>query len=81
MYKAYIEPDLQTAQLRIYNAFNPFSGFMNATYILKSNAVPSMEAAKKVLEVGGWAVLLALDLPCAATTFICCGFNGWQRYK
>ncbi|KAK9815690.1 hypothetical protein WJX72_008170 [[Myrmecia] bisecta] len=36
MYKAFIEPDLKTAHLRIYNTFNPFSGFMNATYILKS---------------------------------------------
>lgn len=29
MYKAYIEPDLRSAQLQIYNAFNPFSGFMH----------------------------------------------------
>lgn len=50
MYKAFIEPDLQTAQLRIYNAFNPFSGFMNATYILKSATIPSLEKVKQVLE-------------------------------
>jgi uridine kinase len=36
MYKAYIEPDLATAHLRIYNNFNPFSGFMEPTFILKS---------------------------------------------
>jgi len=35
MYKAYIEPDLQTAHLKIINKFNPFSGFQNPTYILK----------------------------------------------
>ena len=28
MYKAFIEPDLKTAHLRIYNTFNPFAGFM-----------------------------------------------------
>lgn len=26
MYKAFIEPDLRLAQLRIYNSFNPFAG-------------------------------------------------------
>ena len=36
MYKAYIEPDLKAAHLQIHNKFNPFSGFMNPTYILKS---------------------------------------------
>ena len=37
MYKAFIEPDLRTAQLKVYNNFNPFSGFIcNPIYILKS---------------------------------------------
>ena len=36
MYKAFIEPDLKAAHLRIQNTFNPFSGFMSPTYILKS---------------------------------------------
>jgi hypothetical protein len=36
MYKAFIEPDLNAAQLKIHNSFNPFTGFMNATYILKA---------------------------------------------
>lgn len=35
MYKAFIEPDLQTAHIKIVNKFNPFSGFQNPTYILK----------------------------------------------
>lgn len=35
MYKAFIEPDLQTAHIRIINKFNPFTGFQNPTYILK----------------------------------------------
>ena len=40
MYKAYIEPDLKEAHLKIVNTFNPFSGFQNPTYKLKSsNAV------------------------------------------
>ena len=51
MYKAYIEPDLETAHLRIYNTFNPFSGFMNATYILKSNKPITKQAIKECLKV------------------------------
>ena len=51
MYKAYIEPDLKTAHLRIYNTFNPFNGFMNATYILKSDKRVTPEAIKAVLKV------------------------------
>lgn len=35
MYKAFIEPDLQTAHIKITNKFNPFSGFQNPTYVLK----------------------------------------------
>ncbi|KAF8039161.1 hypothetical protein BT93_B1649 [Corymbia citriodora subsp. variegata] len=37
MYKAFIEPDLQTAHIKIINKFNPFTGFQNPTYILKSS--------------------------------------------
>lgn len=35
MYKAFIEPDLKTAQIKIINKFNPFAGFQNPTYVLK----------------------------------------------
>uniref|UniRef100_A0A7S0S2Q8 CYTH domain-containing protein n=1 Tax=Chlamydomonas leiostraca TaxID=1034604 RepID=A0A7S0S2Q8_9CHLO len=58
MFKAYIEPNLNSAQLRINNAFNPFSGFMHPTYILKSARVPDMEVLKRELEAmtGGAAV-------------------------
>ncbi|KAF5449442.1 hypothetical protein F2P56_029886 [Juglans regia] len=35
MYKAFIEPDLQTAHIKIINKFNPFNGFQSPTYILK----------------------------------------------
>uniref|UniRef100_A0A7N0TCH3 CYTH domain-containing protein n=1 Tax=Kalanchoe fedtschenkoi TaxID=63787 RepID=A0A7N0TCH3_KALFE len=37
MYKAFIEPDLQTAHIKIINKFNPFTGFQSPTYILKSS--------------------------------------------
>eukprot|EP00899_Mesostigma_viride_P023899 jgi/Mesvir1/4694/Mv19972-RA.1 len=47
MYKAYIEPGLKKAHICIRNNFNPFSGFQNATYILKSKKeVPVEEAIK-----------------------------------
>ncbi|CAI5984727.1 unnamed protein product [Closterium sp. NIES-64] len=38
MYKAFIEPELKTAHIRMVNNFNPFSGFQDATYLLKSRA-------------------------------------------
>jgi uridine kinase len=50
MYKAFIEPDLKTAHLRIYNHFNPFSGFMTPTYILKSDKRVTPEGVAEVLQ-------------------------------
>jgi adenylate cyclase class IV len=38
MFRVFIEPDLQTAHLRITNAFNPFAGFAAPTYVLKTDA-------------------------------------------
>ncbi|KAJ7562757.1 hypothetical protein O6H91_03G083200 [Diphasiastrum complanatum] len=52
MYKAFIEPDLITAQIKIVNKFNPFSGFQNPTYILKSLRSISAEQVKEVLAEG-----------------------------
>ncbi|KAL6994981.1 Inorganic pyrophosphatase ttm1 [Sarracenia purpurea var. burkii] len=49
MYKAFIEPDLQTAHIKIINKFNPFSGFQNPTYILKSARAVTVEQIKAVL--------------------------------
>lgn len=48
MYKAFIEPDLQTAHIKIINKFNPFSGFQNPTYILKSPRILSVDQIKAV---------------------------------
>ncbi|KAM0066711.1 putative uridine/cytidine kinase [Helianthus debilis subsp. tardiflorus] len=49
MYKAFIEPDLQTAHIKIINKFNPFSGFQNPSYILKSKKPVTPEEMKAVL--------------------------------
>ncbi|KAG6488550.1 inorganic pyrophosphatase TTM2-like [Zingiber officinale] len=49
MYKAFIEPDLQTAHIKIKNKFNPFTGFQNPTYILKSTKTTSVDQIKAVL--------------------------------
>ncbi|KAK3440382.1 hypothetical protein EUGRSUZ_B00660 [Eucalyptus grandis] len=46
MYKAFIEPDLQTAHIKIINKFNPFSGFQNPTYILKSKKTVTVDQIK-----------------------------------
>ncbi|KAK8938526.1 hypothetical protein KSP39_PZI010855 [Platanthera zijinensis] len=51
MYKAFIEPDLQTAHIKIINKFNPFSGFQNPTYILKSPKTMSVAEIKAVISV------------------------------
>ncbi|XP_010537424.1 PREDICTED: uridine-cytidine kinase C [Tarenaya hassleriana] len=49
MYKAFIEPDLKTAHIKILNKFNPFSGFQSPTYILKSTRSKTPEEIKAVL--------------------------------
>ncbi|KAH7441692.1 hypothetical protein KP509_03G049200 [Ceratopteris richardii] len=49
MYKAFIEPDLETAHIKIINKFNPFSGFQNPTYILKSARIVTEEQIRKLL--------------------------------
>ncbi|KAL8137644.1 hypothetical protein V2J09_003645 [Rumex salicifolius] len=49
MYKAFIEPDLQTAQIKIVNKFNPFTGFQNPTYILKSSKPVKKEQIRAAL--------------------------------
>ncbi|WCJ22049.1 Phosphoribulokinase / Uridine kinase family [Euphorbia peplus] len=52
MYKAFIEPDLQTAHIKIINKFNPFTGFQSPTYILKSTRTVSVEQIKAVFSEG-----------------------------
>ncbi|KAH9297166.1 hypothetical protein KI387_028848, partial [Taxus chinensis] len=51
MYKAYIEPDLQTAHIRIKNKFNPFSGFQTPTYILKSSRTLTEDQIKGTISL------------------------------
>ncbi|XP_062111253.1 inorganic pyrophosphatase TTM2-like [Humulus lupulus] len=49
MYKAFIEPDLQTAHIKITNKFNPFTGFQSPTYILKSAKKVTVDQIKTIL--------------------------------
>ncbi|GFZ21543.1 phosphoribulokinase [Actinidia rufa] len=49
MYKAFIEPDLQTAHIKIINKFNPFTGFQSPTYILKSSKRVAVDQIKPVM--------------------------------
>ena len=49
MYKAFIEPDLQHAEIRIFNSFNPFSGLLNPTYSLKSSKSVAEQHLKNLL--------------------------------
>jgi len=50
MYKAFIEPDLEKAHIRIVNGFNPFSGLLNPIYTLKSAAVIPREKIEGVVQ-------------------------------
>ncbi|GAB2280140.1 Inorganic pyrophosphatase ttm2 [Dionaea muscipula] len=52
MYKAFIEPDLQTAHIKIVNKFNPFTGFQSPTYILKSSREIEVDQVKSVISKG-----------------------------
>ncbi|KAL9275333.1 Inorganic pyrophosphatase TTM2-like protein [Drosera capensis] len=52
MYKAFIEPDLQTAHIKIVNKFNPFTGFQSPTYILKSTRAIEVDQIKTVISEG-----------------------------
>lgn len=70
MYKAFIEPDLKKAQLRIYNTFNPFSGFMNATYILKSAQRVTFDSIRDVLPVATRPCMLNLTCSQHATLIL-----------
>ncbi|PIN19502.1 Armadillo/beta-Catenin/plakoglobin [Handroanthus impetiginosus] len=49
MYKAFIEPDLRTAHIKIINKFNPFTGFQCPTYILKSPRDVTVEQIKSIM--------------------------------
>ncbi|MCD9560868.1 Inorganic pyrophosphatase ttm2 [Datura stramonium] len=49
MYKAFIEPDLKTAHIKIINKFNPFTGFQSPTYILKSSRDVKVDQIKSAL--------------------------------
>lgn len=49
MYKVYIEPDLETAHIKIVNKFDPFSGFQTPKYILKSTRIATVEKIKEIL--------------------------------
>lgn len=78
MYKAYIEPDLNTAHLKIYNNFNPFSGFMAPTYILKSAKRVTPEQIKAVLKVSNG--LFQVLCPCLSDQARCLQNLGFRRH-
>lgn len=50
MYKAFIEPDLEKAHIRIVNSFNPFSGLLNPIYTLKSATAVPREKIEEVVK-------------------------------
>lgn len=50
MYKAFIEPDLNTAEIKVTNNFNPFAGFKEPIQILKTDDSCSVDMAYDVLK-------------------------------
>eukprot|EP00958_Prasinococcus_capsulatus_P017927 scaffold2058_cov403-Prasinococcus_capsulatus_cf.AAC.10 len=75
MYKAFIEPDLQTAHIKIVNTFNPFSGLQTPTYILKSDK--DINEAEAV-EVRFW-LLGMLTVPGAHVAGVRADFEKYVR--
>ncbi|KAH9311271.1 hypothetical protein KI387_026306, partial [Taxus chinensis] len=51
MYKVHIEPQLESAHIKIVNKFNPFSGFQTPTYILKSSRLATEDQIREVLSI------------------------------
>ena len=49
MYKAFIERDLEKAEIKVLNNFNPFAGFKEPVQILKTSDPVTVEAAADVL--------------------------------
>lgn len=49
MYKAFIERDLEKAEIKVVNNFNPFAGFKEPVQILKTSDPVSVDAAADVL--------------------------------
>lgn len=49
MYKAFIEPDLNKAEIKVTNNFNPFAGFKEPIQILKTDDSVAVDAAYDVL--------------------------------
>ena len=50
MYKAFIEPDLNNAEIKVTNNFNPFAGFKEPIQILKTDDTCSVDKAYDVLK-------------------------------
>ena len=51
MFKAFIEPDLQKAHIKIKNDFNPFQGLLNPMYTLKSAKKISPSQICQILDI------------------------------
>ncbi|KAJ3452101.1 uridine-cytidine kinase c [Anaeramoeba flamelloides] len=49
MYKAFVEPTIKYAHLKILNRFNPFTALLNPNYILKTTEPVKEEAILKIL--------------------------------
>eukprot|EP01155_Anaeramoeba_flamelloides_P043201 Anaeramoba_flamelloidesc36977_g1_i2.p1 GENE.c36977_g1_i2~~c36977_g1_i2.p1 ORF type:complete len:367 (-),score=108.94 c36977_g1_i2:532-1632(-) len=49
MYKAFVEPTIKYAHLKILNRFNPFAALLNPTYTLKTTEKVTEEAILKIL--------------------------------
>jgi uridine kinase len=50
MYKAFIERDLEKAEIKVVNNFNPFAGFKEPVQILKTSDPVSVQDAQDVLQ-------------------------------
>ena len=49
MYKAFIEPSIRAAHIRVTNSFNPFAGFKEPVQILKTEEAVTVDMARACL--------------------------------
>lgn len=66
MYKAYIEPDLRTAHLRVENSFNPFAGFQVGLCHLDAAALffssPDFSIDRSIVVADDWQLCVIFPI-------------------
>jgi CxxC motif-containing protein len=68
MYKAFIEPCLRSAHIRVINNFNPFAGFKEPVQILKTDEVVSVEMVMECMR----ELFTSEEITQVRAAYVCC---------